>query len=176
MTRIATGSPAEPEWLDLGHGITVQCRLFDPVADLAASRAYARALQATPDDPDFAVADLEDLAALARRTVVAWRGIDDACTPEAAEAVIRQGIVDDGGQPRSLALAFKVAFFMARNRWSVEGNGSRPSPNGTGSAAGAAAEEPGSAADAAISTLPAPQPSPGDAPITSTPRKRRQAA
>lgn len=138
--------PMEPEWLDLGFGVELQALVMDPVAEMAAQNALVASLRAKPGDS--AAADLEADLAHARRTVSAWRGITDdegvplPCTPESIDAAFRQGILDDDGVPRALAVAYRWALGAARERWRAEGNASAVAPNGIGDATAEAAIVP----------------------------------
>ena len=114
------GTSAEPPWLDLAYGVRVQLRPFDPACDIAVQRAIALALQAgaVPD-----AAEAEGFIVAAKRRIMAWERVDGACTPENVEMVMRQ--------VEGMLAKFRERYLFWCSRWSAEGNGSGPSPNGT---------------------------------------------
>jgi hypothetical protein len=127
---IRLGSKDAPPWLELRPGIRFQLRAFDPVADMAAQTTVLQVLQAG-DEP--AAAEVEGFVELARRRVTAWEGIlqEDGtaapCEPDLVEQVLRQ--------VESLLVQWRGAYLAHAARWSAEGNGSAPSPNGTSATA-----------------------------------------
>jgi hypothetical protein len=136
MARIRR-APSEPEWLDVGHGVHLQCHLFDPAADMAAGRAAIDAIRQIDAGKD---PDLEETVALARRAVVGWKGVEAAdgsplpFDVAELEIMLRNGIVDDEGKAHMVVLSFTFAFRIARDKWRAEGEGYAVALPGTSSA------------------------------------------
>lgn len=124
--------PAEPTWLDMPEGVRLQVRLIDPVAEMAMGQALA---DGHSKGLDLAQISLEQVVALARRTVLAWEGVDAPCTPANVEQLMRSGYRTAEGHRGTMTLAFNVAYGLARRVWSDEGEGYAASPNSTGEAA-----------------------------------------
>jgi len=139
MARIRR-APSEPEWLDIGHGIQLLVSLFDPAADMSAGRAHIGAIRdvSLGKDPD-----LEETVALARRSVIGWKGIEgpdgqpQPFSVDELEVMLRNGIVDDEGRAHMVVLDFMFAFRIARDKWRAEGESFAVAPNGTSSATAA---------------------------------------
>lgn len=155
MSRKIRG-PAEPQWIDLPDDIRLKVRLIDPAAEMAMQDELSKGHQAGRDQVET---EAEMIITLAKRSIVAWEGFDEPCTPEMIEALMRNGYQSDNGVV-GMAAAFNLAMGLARFRWRAEGEGSAVSPSSTGEAAQATAE----AAETPVPLVP--PPSPGDAPAT----------
>lgn len=110
----------EPPELQLGSGVAVRLKPFDPAADVACHRAIVGALERGLDPEQ---AEAEGFIVMACRRIASWEGVDGACTPANILLVMRQ-------VPGLLA-AFRMEYLRWSASWSAEGNGSATSPSGT---------------------------------------------
>lgn len=146
--------PREPYWLDMPSGIKVLVRpLTTAVNETAKARMRRRAREVGEhrrgvEAAGGRVVDLPDLAdadgvigvgfalyaeALAVCGVIGWEGVgdDDGAPLDVTPDAVTQWMASYPGD----ADAFVVAYTRPINQAIAEGNGSRPSPNGTSAAA-----------------------------------------
>jgi hypothetical protein len=135
--------PEEPRWVDLPHGVRVEVRPADGLVRAAAEAAVLREVRAQEAERAARLeegadtADLLDLAdpdlrttflvlgiagKLARFAIIRWEGIEQAHTPDLAEAMMVR-------HP-DMGLAFLDALMGPAQKVTEEGNASAPAPNG----------------------------------------------
>ena len=123
---------AEPAWLDILPGVSVQ---FAPIG-IKAVRAARRAAAMPENDTDPGDVLSRELV---RAGIVAWKGVGDAdgkallVTPESIDLFVRNPVTYEAA-----AVAYLSEWLAAeteKNIWRAEGNASASSLPGTGRAA-----------------------------------------
>ena len=126
--------PAEPRWLDLGHGVRLRVAPLT-TALMVASRSDA-AVEALPDTATDEKRALVFAKAIARRAVNGWEGVGDAegspvpVTPDGVYALLEVWPIFE---------AFQAIYVSTGLLLDVEKNVSAPSPTGTSAGATATA-------------------------------------